>query len=131
VRGAGGLWPTGASSRQGARREEALVMATWKLVIQRDDLPVSVSNDDGLSDGLPSGLIGYVERRFGAWTTEPPSRPLAVMLVQFPRACPIFRCSGSLEYLAPVAPDAEHRWQCHVCGLLTDEWGGYAESIEV
>jgi hypothetical protein len=104
-------------------------MASWHLIHQNGDLPVSVGRDDGVSETPPAGLIRYIEMAYGAWTLEPATDPLGMEGIDWPQPCmwrDVTGCAGTLTYVehvsAPVlmAETGETvypaGWQCDVCG---------------
>jgi hypothetical protein len=116
-------------------------MPRWRLVYQDDNLPLSVSREDGNTDGPPSGLVRYFEIAHGAWTMLPATRPIARGAVDWPQSCPRTGCPGSLEYVEHLSFPAfmvetgetiyPHGWKCDTCGLETGGagGGGYAFTI--
>ena len=106
-------------------------MSRWKLVYQDDDLPLSVSREDGGIEGPPSGLVRYFEIAHGAWTTMPATKPIATGAIDWPQLCPRTGCPGPMNYVEHLSSTAfmvetgetihPHGWKCDTCGL---EGGG-------
>jgi hypothetical protein len=113
-------------------------MPRWKLVYQHDNLPLSVSREDGSTEEPPAGLIRYLEIAHGAWTMLPATRPIATGAVDWPQSCPRTACPGPVNYVEHLSSPAfmvetgetiyPHGWKCEACGLEMGE-GGYALSI--
>jgi hypothetical protein len=111
-------------------------MAKWKLVYQDGELPVSVSREDGGTNGPPSGLVRYFEIAHGPWTMLPATKPIAMGSVEWPQSCPRTRCPGPLNYVEHLSITAfmaetgetihPHGWKCETCAFEMTDGGGYA-----
>lgn len=108
-------------------------MATWHLIFQRDELPISLVRADGVRETPPPGLIRYVELARGAWTLEPATAPSGIEAVEWPRPC-VWNCGGTMAYVEHVAKPVfmgesgqssyPSGWQCDTCKC--EEVGGFS-----
>jgi hypothetical protein len=114
-------------------------MTEWHLTFQEGDLPISIARSDGAREMPPNGVINYVELAHGRWTLEPASRPVGVLVVEWPKRCDPegwIGCDGTMEFVAHVRDDNIYEdgeqvhpagWQCLVCSRA--EVGGLSAVV--
>jgi hypothetical protein len=83
---------------------------------------------DGGTEAPPPDLADYIERAFGPWTFDPPTRPLAVQGIDWPKLCDpegFTGCPGTMSYVDKVPiqmATGEEKltpgWRCDSCGQI-------------